>query len=185
VIGGGAVSRRYARALFTIGNEGSGAASAEGILEGLESFVAAAEESSELAHVLFTPIHPRKQRIAVAEEIAQKLELTREVRAFLSLLLEENRASLLQAIAAAMREMVEEAAGRVRGVVTSARPLEDAELERLRSALSARAQADVILETRVDPELIGGVVARVGDLLFDGSVRTQLESLRESLRKGN
>ncbi len=68
--------------------------------------------------------------------------------------------------------------------LTSARELDDAQLEAIREALSRRVGAQVRLETSVDPALIGGVIAQVGDQLFDGSVRTQLVSLGESLRKG-
>jgi F-type H+-transporting ATPase subunit delta len=69
----------------------------------------------------------------------------------------------------------------VRAHVTSAQPLGAAELERVRQSLAKRTGKQVILEASVDPALIGGLVARVGDLVLDGSVRTQLGTLRDKL----
>ena len=83
----------------------------------------------------------------------------------------------------ALRQLVEQAAGRVRARVTSTRKLERREIAGLRRALSRRSNAVIDLETEIDPDLIGGVVAKVGDLVFDGSIRAQLESLRANLTK--
>jgi F-type H+-transporting ATPase subunit delta len=69
----------------------------------------------------------------------------------------------------------------VRARVTSAEPLGQAVLDRVRRALEQRTGKQVVVETAVDPDLIGGVVARVGDLILDGSVRTQLADLRAKL----
>jgi F-type H+-transporting ATPase subunit delta len=181
MIGGAAIARRYARALFGLGEElGDPAA----LLAELEVFTDTVDGSEDLSRVMFTPIHPRAERRAVVAEIAEKLDLGRELRAFVMILVDANRAKLLPDVRQSFRQLVEEAAGRVAGEIVSARPLGEAELERIREALSRRVGAEVRLETSVDPELIGGVVAKVGDLLFDGSVRTQLGALGESLRKG-
>jgi F-type H+-transporting ATPase subunit delta len=77
--------------------------------------------------------------------------------------------------------LAEEAAGRVRGEVVSATPLDPAQLDRIRSALARRLGRELDLAIRVDPALLGGLVARVGDLVFDGSLRTQLAQLRAQL----
>jgi F-type H+-transporting ATPase subunit delta len=69
----------------------------------------------------------------------------------------------------------------VRAVVTSATPLSPADLERVRRSLERRTKKTVMLEAQVDPSLIGGLVAQVGDLVLDGSVRTQLSTLRDKL----
>ena len=82
------------------------------------------------------------------------------------------------------RHQREQAAGRVHARVQTARELSAEQVERLKSALARRLGADVELEVELNPDLIGGVVVRVGDLLLDGSLRTQLHSLASSLRKG-
>jgi len=181
VIGSGILARRYARAMFDLGHE-TGAT--EAFLEQIDSVAELAREHRDLARVLFTPLHPREQRRAVLQKLGERLTVRPEVRAFLMILVEENRSALLPQIRDALREMVNHAAGRLTAQVTSARPLSDADQARLRTALSTRLRAQVTLEIKVDPSLIGGVVARVGDLLLDGSVRTQLASLAGSLRKG-
>lgn len=181
MIGGAAIARRYARALFGLGQE---LGDPEALLADLEAFTDAVEANEDLSRVMFTPIHPRAERRAVVAEVAEKLDGRAELRAFVMILVDENRTKLLPDVRQSFRELVEEAAGRVTAEIVSARPLDEAELERIRGALSRRVGAEVRLETSVDPELIGGVVAKVGDLLFDGSVRSQLGALGESLRKG-
>ena len=181
MIRGGAVARRYARALFGLGQEAGDPAT---LLSELDSLTEVILGSDDLRRVLFAPIHPRRERRGVVRALANRLGVSAPVRAFAMILVDENRTPYLPQIADAMRELVDRAAGRVEADVVSARPLDDGEEQRVREALSARVGAQVTLKTAVDPALIGGVIARVGDLLLDGSVRAQLDSLRGSLRKG-
>ena len=182
MIGAGAIAERYARALFALGAE---TGDAQLLLDELGELVEAATVIPELGRVVFTPLYPRAERRAVVGELARRLEHSDETRALAMMLVDENRTALLPDIRDALRDLVERAAGRVRAVVVSARPLERGQLDRLRRALSSRLDAVVTIETQVDPDLIGGVVARVGDLLLDGSLRTQLDSLQGSLRRGS
>ena len=177
---GGALARRYARALFGLGDETGSAADFLAQVDGLTQLI---EESHELQRAVFTPLHPRTERRGVIAELAERLGLAPEVRAFAMLLVDENRTRHMPQIRDELRTLVERAAGRVEALVTSARPLDDAQVERVRAALSQRVGAEVRVELEVDESLIGGLVARVGDLLLDGSVRTQLLSLAGSLRK--
>ncbi len=178
---GDAIGRRYARALFGLGDTAAAAA----LLDELERLASAITESAELRRVLLTPIHPRPQRQAVMGDLAASLELRAELRAFLRILVAENRAQYLPTVCEALRELVERAQGRIEAEVTSARELSAAEAEALQQALSRRVGSRVALRTRVDPSLVAGVVARVGDLLLDGSLRSQIATLGESLRKGS
>jgi F-type H+-transporting ATPase subunit delta len=168
----GAIARRYAKALFVLGQERGDAAA---LLAEIDQLTDLTLSSEELRRVLFTPIHPRTERRGVIGELVERLELSREVHAFSMLLVDENRTGHLPEIREALRELVERAAGRMDARLVSARPLDEREVEALREALSRRVQG----------RLIGGVLARVGDLMLDGSVRTQLESLAEELRKGS
>ena len=177
---GGVVARRYARALYGLGVERG---SPEELAAELDTLGDEIQDSPELEKVLFTPIHPRAERRGVMSAVCEGLDISEWVRAFTLLLIDENRASALPAIREALREIVEREAGRVEVEVTSARPLTGGEVEKLRAAISERVGCDVMLELKVDDGLIGGVVARVGDLLLDGSVRSQLANLRGSLRR--
>lgn len=173
------LARRYAKALFIIGREKG---DPEALLADLDSVTGSIEDHDELRRVLFTPIHPRKLRRAVLDEVASRVGLTHELSAFMSLLVDENRIALLPAIRDALRALVERAAGRVQAEIISARPLEDDEVERIRTVLSRRMQTQVSVQLGVDEKLIGGVIARIGDVLLDGSVRTQLASLAGALQ---
>jgi F-type H+-transporting ATPase subunit delta len=179
---GDAIARRYARALFQLGEERGDVSALLAELEQLNDTIV---ESPELVRVLFTPIHPRAERAAVIRELVRRLELSDDVRGLSLLLVDENRTRHLPHICEALEDMVERAAGRVEAEVTSARELSSDEANALREALSRRLDQQVTLKLEVNPDLIGGVVARVGDLLLDGSVRTQLASLRGGLRKGS
>ena len=68
--------------------------------------------------------------------------------------------------------------------MTSATPLSEEAMESIKASLEKTTGSSIVIETEVDPELIGGVVARVGDLVLDGSVRSQLASIKETLIKG-
>ena len=182
MIGGSGVAQRYARALFALGREVGAPAE---LLAEIEELSETATVIPELERVLFTPLHPRAERRGVFAELTRRLDHGDETRAFAMMLVDENRMSLLPEIRDALRKLVEQAAGRVVARVSSARPLESGEVDGLRRALSGRLDALVTIETEVDAELLGGVVVRVGDLLFDGSLRTQLDSLRGSLEKGS
>jgi F-type H+-transporting ATPase subunit delta len=178
---GDAIARRYARALFGLGD----ATTAAGLLEELARLSDAIVASDALRRVLFTPIHARPQRRAVIGELSTRLGLSPELRAFARILVDENRAQHLPSICDALRELVERAQGRIEAEVTSARELSAAEAAGIEEALSRRIGARVSLKTRVDPSLVAGVVARVGDLLLDGSLRSQIATLGENLRRGS
>ena len=181
MIGGGEIARRYALAVFGLGAD---AAARAKLYEALDALALEIAGNDELASVLLTPIHPRSERKAVMNELGARLGTSAEVRAVADILVDQNRATLLPAIRDALRELVDAEAGRVEACVSSARPLAAEAQEQLRQAISRRVNRQVTLVLEVDPTLIGGIVARIGDLLLDGSIRTQLETLGANLRKG-
>jgi F-type H+-transporting ATPase subunit delta len=175
---GSAAAERYAKALFALArDEGR----VEAVAEELGRLVDTMRAVPALRDVLVRPLHPAKERRAALRAVGERLALSPLLQKFCAFLIDQRRTRDLEAIQDEYRRLAEEAAGRVRGTVVSASPLEDAQLERLRGALARRTGRSVDLEVRVDPALLGGVVARVGDLVFDGSLRTQLAQLRASL----
>ena len=180
MIGGGTLARRYAKALFDLASE---TGDAQKLLDALGELVEMTTESPELARVLYTPLHPREERRSVIRALAKKLAWSDALRAFTMILVDENRTSLLPAIHEAYRSLVDRSAGRVEAHVRSARPLSADQQKRLATSLSRRLGAEVSLRVEVDPSLVGGIVARVGDLLLDGSVKTQLSGIAASLRR--
>jgi F-type H+-transporting ATPase subunit delta len=175
---GGSVSRRYARALFSIGVDRG---SFEQLGKELDAVAELWTGSAELRQALENPVFKGTEKRAVLQSLLPRVAPTTDVQRFVLLLLERRRLTAVPAIARAYREMADLHTGRVRAHVTSAQPLGPAELERVRQSLARRTGKQVILESAVDPALIGGLVARVGDLVLDGSVRTQLGTLRERL----
>jgi F-type H+-transporting ATPase subunit delta len=158
---------------------------ADALLADVDALTDTIVGNAELRRALFTPVHARPRRRAIVGEVATRLGVSREVQAFASLLVEENRMQLLPDVRDALRELVDRAGGRVEAEIVSARPLDEAHARDLAEALSRRLGARVTLVRRVDPALLGGVVARVGDLRLDGSLRGQLVALEESLRRGS
>jgi F-type H+-transporting ATPase subunit delta len=175
---GGSVSRRYARALFSIGVDRG---SFEQLGKELDAVAELWAGSAELRQALENPVFRTGEKRAVLQSLLVRVAPTVDVQKFVLLLLERRRLPAVPAIARAYREMADLHTGRVRAHVTSAQALAPAELERVRQSLARRTGKQVILESAVDPALIGGLVARVGDLVLDGSVRTQLGTLRDRL----
>jgi F-type H+-transporting ATPase subunit delta len=176
--GAAAAARRYAKALFQLAEEAGQVAPVRGELDALAKLLA---EHRELAEVLLQPLHPVAQRRAVMAGVAERLGGSALLRSFLSYLIDRRRLVEFAAIRAEYARLADERAGVTRATVRSASELSEGQRERLRRALSARVGRDVQLAVQVDPGLLGGLVAQVGDVVFDGSLRTQLRQLRESL----
>ncbi|MEO6950910.1 MAG: ATP synthase F1 subunit delta [Polyangia bacterium] len=174
----GSIGRRYAKALLSIG---VATHSFDALGRELDRAAETIASSAELKNVLENPVFPLSQRHHVLEDVAQRLSLSASVKNLLLILLDRGRISVLPDIARAHRELVDEQAGRARATITSAAPLDPAIESRLRGALEKHTGKTVLLDKKVDPSLIGGVVAQVGDLVFDGSVKHQLEELRTEL----
>lgn len=182
------VSRRYARALFEVAVE-EGAAGKSGLVDELHGrltqLAAAFEGSAELRLVADDPQCPRESLRAIMEQVLSRqgpelAPLTNLVR----LLVDRRRLTDLPQIARIYGQLADEQAGRVRGRVTSAVPLPPETVERLEAALERITQREVVLDTRTDPSLLGGVSTQLGSTLYDGSLRNQLEQLRRSLKVG-
>jgi F-type H+-transporting ATPase subunit delta len=179
---GGTAAHRYAKALFGLAEDEHRQRDVRVELSNLESLF---EGSRELRDALLTPRHPASERKAALGEISDRISISPLVRNFLSYLIDQRRLIDFQAITQAYGEFADNAEGLLTAEVISASPLDDRRLDRLRRALSERTGQEVRLEIRVNPALIGGAIAKIGDLVFDGSLRTQLGQLRANLTKGS
>ena len=173
------VARRYARALIEV-------ASQQGLHEQIGEelqVIAAALSAPEARAVFANPVYGNAQRRGLVRELAGKLKVSPVFADFLGLLVDRERIGHLEVIARVYRELLDEKVGRVRAVVTSALPLSQADLARVRDALAAATRKSVSIEARTDPALIGGLIAEAAGTVWDGSLRTQLERLRDQLKQ--
>lgn len=174
----GSIGRRYAKALLEIGIKTQ---SYDALGKELDRTADAFQSSPELRRALENPVFPLEKRRTILDELARRLALSKTMRNFLMLLLDKGRLQALPDIARAHRALVDEQAGRVRATVTSATKIDPALVERVRAALEKKTGRVVVLSTKEDKAILGGLVTQVGDIVYDGSVRQKLATLREEL----
>jgi F-type H+-transporting ATPase subunit delta len=179
---GGTAAYRYAKALFGLAQDDHKQTEIREEIEGLHHLF---EVNEELRDALLMPVHPASERKAALKAIAVRTNASTLVQNFLSYLIDQRRLIDLGGIVAAYADLSDTAAGLVTAEVVAASPLDDRRKDRLRRALSERTGQEVRLQIEVDPALIGGAIAKVGDLVFDGSLRTQLRQLRATLAGTN
>jgi F-type H+-transporting ATPase subunit delta len=176
----GSLARRYARAIVAIGTQSN---NLDKLGADLRSLAKAMNESSELVTVLTNPAIRRADRRRVIDGLLQRVSAAPHTRNLVYLLLDGERMASLAAISREVDAMIEAKAGRMLAEVTSARPLDPAQLTQITAALEKLSGKKVAVTKREDPALLGGVVAKLGDTVYDGSLRTQLRTLRDELTK--
>ena len=176
-----AAARRYAKALFALAQEDNRLAEVREELARLGKLLAG---NVELRAVLFQPLHPASERRAVLQAVCDAIGAGPLLRKFQSFLVDQRRLVDWDTIEAEYGRLADAAAGLTQARVISAAPLSPEQRERLQRALERKSGGRVQLALEVDASLVGGVVAQVGDLVYDGSLRTQLRQLRASLARG-
>jgi F-type H+-transporting ATPase subunit delta len=176
------VSRRYAKSLMAVAVERR--AAPEEILADLENAAVFLAEQPRILELFMNPILPMTDRLGALERFLTASHLQPLNQNFLRLLLRKQRIDILGGVVEEFRALADAQAGVIRAGVTSATPLSDAVVELIRSRLAARFGKQVILSLAVEPELIGGLVIRVGSLSFDGSIRSQLKAIQSQLLEG-
>jgi F-type H+-transporting ATPase subunit delta len=176
-----AAARRYARALFALATEENSVDATRSALSDLAKLLS---ESPELEQRIFRPLHPVAERRAVLTEICRVGGAGQTIQNFFAYLIDQRRLVDFPSIRREFGELADAAAGRVRAEVTTASPLRDEQRDRLQRALAHRTGKQVELSVRVDPTLLGGAIASVGGVIFDGSLRSQLAAMRASLLQG-
>ena len=169
---------RYAKALFDVAIKESDPSRIE---QDLSAIVEAMQEHGELRRALTSPAVPRSARVAVVSAIAQQAGAQPPVAKLLAMLADRGRLELLPDLLAVYRDRLLEHRNIVRGTVTTAAPLSPEHLQALESRLGGLTAKQVQLSTNVDPSLIGGMIARVGSTVYDGSMRTQLQKMKQRL----
>ncbi len=176
--GSSTIAKRYARAFFDIAAEEN---RYEAYYGELQQFVSVIEESADLGEFLSNPIFDNDDKKAVVKTILEKISLSGIAANFLSLLADKQRIDILPDIVRCYRELMDEALKKVRVQVKTAFPLSSALSGDLAKSLEVITGKQVEMTIEEDPSLLGGVVVKVGDTLYDGSIKSQLNNIRNLL----
>ena len=170
---------RYASALFDLASEAGTVSAVESDLDNLE---AALHESAELRALIRNPEISRQQIAKVVSGLAAAMGLSDLTKNFLGVLAENRRVAELPAMIRAFHTIAAAQRGEVTAEVASAHALTDAQIATLETRLRAREGRTVKLKTRVDPDLLGGLVVTVGSKRIDGSIRTRLNTIAQAMK---
>jgi F-type H+-transporting ATPase subunit delta len=176
----GSLARRYARAILELG---TAQRNLDQLGAELRALAQAMKGSPELVSSLTNPAIRRADRRRVIDALLQRVSASQHTRNLIYILLDGERLASLPSISREVDAMIEARSGRISAEVTSARPLDAAELKQITAALEQLSGKQVSVTRREDPDLLGGVVAKLGDTVYDGSLRTQLRNLRDELIK--
>ena len=173
------VAKRYAKALYELGQEeGLG----QKFLEDMENVTQIMDVSSDFRSIMESPLYDIVLKKRILKDVVSKISISDYMGNFLNILLDKDRFAFLTDIKDAYKQILDEASGRVRANITSATELDDTQLERIAKALSEVVKKEVDVDVTIEPSLIGGVVAEVEGMVYDGSVRTQISRLKQSLK---
>ncbi|MBN2125596.1 MAG: ATP synthase F1 subunit delta [Deltaproteobacteria bacterium] len=178
---GSKISKRYAKALLSLGQEDG---NFQRYGEDLREFSLFCDLHREFREVVASRIYPVEERRKVLQAILEKSTFTGTVKNFLYLLLDKNRMGAIEDITRYYQKLTDEISDIARATVISTGPLKGGTRDRLEKVLGDLTSKKVMLQEREDKSLIGGIVVKIGDLVLDGSIKAQLEGLKESLKRG-
>jgi F-type H+-transporting ATPase subunit delta len=170
------VARKYSQALFEVGKEKNLLDTFSIYLEQVEAMLG---KHPELKKILLHPDIPRREKKEFLLEITQGFPI--ELQGFLLLLIDKKREMAIESIVVSFKEMVKKYKNIVETKVVTAVPLSDKENEALKVKLSKLLKKEIQMETKVDPQVLGGVYIQAGDRIIDGTLRGKLNSLKNEL----
>jgi F-type H+-transporting ATPase subunit delta len=175
------ISNRYARALadVIIARGETNAVSDE-----LHQYAAMIAGHNELREMFANPVIPMDRKQAVLNALVERKPLRETSINFLRLLLANQRLHQLDRVLKSLERELNSRAGILAADVTTARPVSDMQRDQLQNRLAGMTGQEVRLKFDVDPEIIGGVVTRLGSVVYDGSIKSQLERMKEELARG-
>ncbi len=150
----------------------------------LQDFASTLSESHELSEVLSSPSFNLEKRVAILDSLNAKMNLGREVRNFIAVLMRNGRLHAFNEVLAEYRREINARSGIADALVTSARRLDDAERREIEQQAATLAGRQVRATFREDSALVGGMILRIGSTVYDGSVRGRLTRLKDELIAG-
>lgn len=175
------IARRYAKALILIGKEDG---QSEKYREELDGVIELLNQNPDFEQTINNPLYDAARRKKLFKTVLDSLEMSNVMKTYLNLIFSKQRFNQIRAISEYFNKLADELHGIVRADLVSARELSSDSYDQIRQALAKMTGKEVVLETSLDPEIIGGIVTKIGDLVLDGSIKTQLKNMRESLKRG-
>ena len=175
------LSKRYAKALLSIGQEDG---NFERYGRELNDFARLCRENEQLLQAISSKVFTLEERKGILRAILDKSEYSDVIKNFLNLLVDKDRIAGIQEISDYYGRLTDEVLNIARAEVITPRPLKEDATESLEKVLESFTSKKIRMEIKQDESLIGGIVVKVGDLVLDGSIRAQLEGLKESLKRG-
>jgi len=151
------------------------------VLDEFAAFLSAYRDSAELRNLLASPAVGKAEKRRVAEKLSARLNVGKVVRNFLFVAIDHQRTQLLPEIFESFEDVVRERQGIAEAEVFSPSPLGEAQKREMAKALERLVGKKVEAKFSIDPKLLGGAAVRVGDTVYDGSLRNRLNELRERL----
>ena len=173
------IAGRYATAIFDLAVE-------TGALDAVASDFATLKrmmaESADLTRLVRAPVFGADEQKKGMQALLDQMGANQLTQRFIALLAAKRRLFVLKQIISAFEAMVARQKGEIRAEVISARPLKDGEIEEIKSVLKAKLDRDPLIETHVDPTLLGGLIVKIGSKMIDSSLRTKLDGMRTAMR---
>lgn len=166
-----AVAKRYAKALLEIGRE-------------LEDISAVFADNPELKRFVLNPMYKLEDRQGLVEKVANTLEFSPVVKKFLAVLVETRGIGIIEGISSAYSRIEDELAGRIKVTVETAVELDEGRLKEIQKRLQEITRKEIVLSVEKNTALIGGLVFKIGNTIFDGSIKNQLQMVKKKIVQG-
>jgi F-type H+-transporting ATPase subunit delta len=174
------IAKRYAKGLFGVGEKDGNYRT---YLKEIETIVTLFEKEEKLKKALMLPLLEIEKRKEILSDLVKSIGLSLPLANVLTMLLEKNRMAYLPFIKEAYEELADEKEGRIRGTLWTAFPLEEALKARIADVLKQWMKKEVVLNIIEDRSLIGGIKINMRGTIIDGSIKMQLETLKENILK--
>ena len=173
------LAKRYAKALFQVGKEEN---ALEKFSKNLTEMAQLYADYPEVADGLTNPMYPQEVREKVMEHLVKAMKASSMLANFFNLLVQKRRTDVLPDIAQVFLTLVDEENNVCQGTVVSASKVSAGLNKKIKATLEKITGKQVVVANEVDPSIIGGIIAKVGDLVLDGSIKSQLKGLEESIK---
>jgi len=172
------IARRYAKALFSITKNDKETGAVKNELDALSNLI---EANKEIRSFIFNPIFGKKDKEKILTSALQKIGGADITKNFIKLLLKKDRIKYLREVVENFSNLIIEKQNKKKAIIITTKKLPDASLSKIKSRLGDITKKDIELEERLDDSIIGGVIIQVGSLVYNGSIKTQLENVKNRL----